>query len=112
MRIDGKFEGEIKTEEDVVIGESGRVKTNIHARTVIVAGTVIGNINVSEEVKLLGTGRVYGNINTPTIIIEKGVIADGHITITNGKSDNIKKLIDDHFSIDKSKQKDIPKEVK
>ena len=44
LKIDGKFEGEIKTDDELVVGESGKVKTNIEARSVVVAGVVVGNI--------------------------------------------------------------------
>jgi len=44
LQIDGRFEGDIRTDEHVLVGETGKVKTDIVARRVIVAGTVIGNI--------------------------------------------------------------------
>ena len=56
LRIDGKFEGEIKTDEELVVGETGKVKTNIDAKSVVVAGTVIGNIKADEEVQI---GRAH-----------------------------------------------------
>ena len=37
LKIDGKFEGEIKTDEELVVGEKGRVKTDIYAKSVVVA---------------------------------------------------------------------------
>ncbi len=97
LRIDGKFEGEIKTEEELVVGESGRVKTNIHAKSVVIAGTVIGNIKAENEVTLLGTGKIKGDISTPVITVQKGVVADGKITITGGHKGNIGKIIEDKY---------------
>ena len=93
LRIDGKFEGEIKTDEELVVGETGKVKTNINAKSVVVAGTVIGNIKAEREVTLLGTGRIMGDIITPVINIQKGVIAEGRISITGGQRSDIKKII-------------------
>ncbi len=97
LRIDGKFEGEIRTDEELVVGETGKVKTNINAKSVVIAGTVIGNIKAENEVTLLETGRVNGDITTPILIIQKGVVADGRITITGGQKTDIKKLIDDSY---------------
>ncbi len=97
LRIDGKFEGEIKTDEELIVGETGKVKTNINAKSVIIAGTVIGNIIAENEVTLLETGRVNGDITTPVLTIQKGVIADGRITITGGQKSDIKKLIEDSY---------------
>ena len=114
LRVDGKFEGEIMTDEELVIGETGRVKTNIEARSVIVAGTVIGNIKAKEEVKLLETGKVNGDIVTPILTIERGVVTDGHITITGGQRSDVTKLIEEYYLKDdvQAKQKEKFKEAK
>ncbi len=97
LRIDGKFEGEIKTDEELVVGETGKVRTNIDARSVVIAGAVIGNIRAEDEVKLLETGMVLGDIITPTLTIQRGVIAQGNITITGGQKKDVKKLIEESY---------------
>jgi len=94
LRIDGKFEGEIKTDEELVVGETGKVKTNIHAKNVVVAGTVIGNIVADEEVKLLETAKVLGDIETPILTVQRGVVSHGVVTITGGQKKDVKKLIE------------------
>ena len=98
LRIDGKFEGEIKTDEELVVGETGRVKTNIEAKAVVVAGTVIGNITAKEEVKLLENAKVLGDIITPAITIQRGVIMQGSVKITGGAKREPKAAIEDAFN--------------
>lgn len=98
LRIDGKFEGEIKTDEELVVGETGKVKTNIHAKNVVVAGTVIGNIIADDEVKLLETAKVLGDIETPILTVQRGVIAHGMVTITGGQKKDVKKLIEESYA--------------
>jgi len=98
LRIDGKFEGEIKTDDELVVGVTGRVKTDIVARSVVVAGTVIGNIRADEEVKLLETGKVLGDITAPAISIQRGVVAHGTINITGGHKKDPAKIIEDAYS--------------
>jgi cytoskeletal protein CcmA (bactofilin family) len=73
------------------------VKTDIIARRVIVAGTLIGNILASEEVSLLHTGKVLGNIATPKLTVEPGVITEGKVSITSGQADDAKKIIEESF---------------
>lgn len=109
LRIDGKFEGEIKTEEEVVVGKTGRVKTNINAKSVVVAGIVIGNIYAKNEITLLETGRISGDIVTPVITIQNGAISQGHITITGDQKVDIKKLIDESYD---NKQVERPVKLK
>jgi cytoskeletal protein CcmA (bactofilin family) len=95
--IEGKFQGDIKTDDQLVVGPTGKVKTDIVARKVTVAGTLIGNIIASEEVTLLHTGKVLGNINTPKLTVEPGVITEGKVTITSGQTDDAHKIIEESF---------------
>ncbi len=95
--IEGKFDGEIKTEDHLTVGPSGKVKTNIYARRVTIAGILIGNITASEEVNLLENGRVLGNINTPKLNVEDGVLVQGMVTISNGRPENVSQLIRESF---------------
>ncbi len=95
--IEGKFQGDIRTDDQLIVGPTGRVKTDIQARRVTVAGTLIGNIAASEEVTLLHTGKVLGNIITPKLTVEPGVITEGKVTITSGQTDDAKKIIEESF---------------
>jgi cytoskeletal protein CcmA (bactofilin family) len=98
LQIDGRFEGEIKTQDRLVVGETGKVKTDIFARRVVVGGTVIGNIEAEEEVTLLSTGRVFGNITAPRVSIEEGVVVKGEISISAGQKKDIKSVIEESFN--------------
>ncbi|MFC1504139.1 polymer-forming cytoskeletal protein [Spirochaetota bacterium] len=98
IRIDGKFSGSIKADDHIIIAENGKVKTNILAKRVTVAGTLIGNINATEQVILLDTGRVLGNISAPKVDVHQGVVTKGEIIITGGQKKDIDKLIKDSFN--------------
>ncbi|MBN8218626.1 MAG: polymer-forming cytoskeletal protein [Spirochaetes bacterium] len=93
LQISGKFEGELHTEDHLIIAEPGKVKTNITSRKVTVAGTLIGNIDATEEVVLMATGRVMGNITTPVFSLQKGGISKGEVIITGGQSKDVDKMI-------------------
>jgi cytoskeletal protein CcmA (bactofilin family) len=95
--IEGKFTGDIRTDDHLIVGPSGKVRTDIVARRVTVAGTLIGNIAASEEVTLLHTGKVLGNITTPKLTVEPGVVTEGRVSITAGQAEDAKKLIEDSF---------------
>lgn len=100
IRIEGKFQGDIKTEDQLIIAPTGKVKTDIIARRVTVAGTLIGNITASEEVNLLETGKVLGNITTPKLNVEPGVITEGKVIITSNSSADVSTLIKDSYGDD------------
>ena len=119
IMIEGKFQGDIRTDDQLIVGPTGKVKTDIQARKVTIAGTLIGNISASEEVTLLHTGKVLGNIVTPKLSVEQGVITEGKVTITSGQSDDARKIIEESFgtetedafsSIIKEKKRDKTKE--
>jgi cytoskeletal protein CcmA (bactofilin family) len=98
LKIDGKFEGEIKTDDELVVGETGKVRTNIDAKSVVVAGTVIGNISAREDVRLLETAKVLGDITAPNINIMRGVVFKGSLNITGGQKKDPQKLIEDSYN--------------
>ena len=99
FQVDGKFEGEIRTEEHLFIGETGKVKTDvIRAKRITVAGVVLGDVEALEEVKLLSTGRVLGNVTSPQLTMEPGVVIKGSINITAGQKKDVDKLIEDAFN--------------
>ena len=89
IQIEGKFEGEIITDGDVIVGPTGQAKTNITTRKVVIAGTLIGNIYASEEVHLMQSGKVLGNINTPKLNLEPGVVTSGNVTISSDEPDSV-----------------------
>jgi cytoskeletal protein CcmA (bactofilin family) len=97
LEIDGRFEGDIKTKEHLIVGETGKVKTDISAKRVTVGGTVIGNIDADEEVSLLSTGRILGNIRAPKVNIEDGVVVEGEISISGGQKKGIRSIIEESF---------------
>jgi cytoskeletal protein CcmA (bactofilin family) len=97
LKIDGRFQGEVRTRDQLIVGENGRVKTDITARRVQIAGTVIGNIEAAEEVHLLGTGRLLGNIRAPRVRIEDGVVMQGEVSITGGEGREPRSAVEESF---------------
>ena len=89
IRIEGKFQGDIQTDGDVIIGPTGQAKTDIVTAKVVVAGTFIGNIQATEEVYVAQTGKVLGSITTPKLTLEPGVITSGNVTITQDQPENV-----------------------
>jgi len=77
VRIDGKFNGEIHTDDVVIIGETAEVNAEINAGEVIISGTVRGNVYAKNNLEILAPAKVYGNILTPRLTIQEGVIFDG-----------------------------------
>ena len=98
LRVDGKFEGDALEVDQLFIGQTGRIKTNINAVNVVVEGLVIGNIKASTRVMLLPTARILGDIRTPELIIQNGVILEGRCIISNDLNQSARTLIENLYS--------------
>src|SRR5512146_1293067 len=77
VRIDGKFNGTIVTNDVLVVGEGAKVSAEISCGTVIVHGEIVGNVKAKTSVELHQPAKMKGNIETPSLMIEKGVTFEG-----------------------------------
>ena len=77
VRIDGRFRGEVFTDDVLVIGEGAIVEAEVDVGEVIIQGTVVGNIKAKRSIEIHAPGRVKGDIHTPSLQIDKGVIFEG-----------------------------------
>jgi cytoskeletal protein CcmA (bactofilin family) len=77
VRIDGRFKGEVFSDDVLVIGEGAIVEAEIDVGEIIVQGTVLGNIKAKRSIEVHAPGRVKGDIHTPSLQIDKGVMFEG-----------------------------------
>ena len=77
VRIDGKYSGQIQTDEILIIGASARVNAEISAGTVVISGTVEGIIRATSVVELHKGAKVKGTIEAPNVTMEREVTFDG-----------------------------------
>lgn len=84
-RIDGKVDGEVTANGELLIGEKGVVRANISATRVRVLGQVIGDIECEEHLELGRGAEVHGNIKSPSLVIEDGVMFQGFCTMYSEK---------------------------
>jgi len=77
VRIDGKFKGEVFSDDVLVIGEGAVVEAQIDIGDVIIQGTVIGNVTAKRSIEIHAPGRVKGDLHTPQLQVDKGVIFEG-----------------------------------
>ena len=78
VRVDGSFEGEIVSDDTLIIGEGAEVHASLDVATVVIYGSVYGNIRATNCVELHAPGRLVGNIISPSLVVERGAIFDGN----------------------------------
>ena len=77
IRLDGRFKGEIKGGESLIIGQEGVVEAEINVPYVIILGKVKGNIFAEKKVHIHSKGMVDGIIQSPNLVIDEGGIFNG-----------------------------------
>ena len=93
LRVDGCYEGDKLEVDNVIIGQTGKVKSNIKSIAAVIEGIVVGNIEASSRVMLMPTSRVLGEIRTPELIIQNGVMLEGLCVIAPNPQTNPKETI-------------------
>src|SRR2546425_13154775 len=63
VMLNGKFKGEIISNDTLIIGEKAVVNASIRAGIVLINGEVVGNVVAGERVELRGTARVLGDVD-------------------------------------------------
>jgi cytoskeletal protein CcmA (bactofilin family) len=88
VRIEGQQTGDIDCTGDVIVGENGRVRSNISARDVVIAGHVQGNVSAKGKISVTSTGTLNGNILTLAFTIEEGGVFQGTSKMESPKPAN------------------------
>lgn len=77
VRVDGRLEGEIYTDGNLIIGQKAVITAKIQAGTITCQGRITGDIEAKGQVRLLNPAVFNGSITTPSISIDEGVLFNG-----------------------------------
>lgn len=86
--IQGNVEGTINLKQNnLTIGQDGKVNANIHAHTIIVEGSLKGDVYGEEKVIIKKTGNVHGNVSAPRVSLEDGAKFKGSMDMDYKRSE-------------------------
>lgn len=87
VRIDGKLEGEVVSNDILIVGESAILDADISVGTLVAKGYIKGNISAAKKIEIRSDSKIIGNIKTSVLIIEEGAIFEGQCEMMskNGK---------------------------
>ena len=77
VRVDGRLEGEIYTDGNLIIGQKAVITARIEAGTVTCQGRINGEVEAKNRVKLLSPAIFEGSIVTPLLSMDDGVLFNG-----------------------------------
>jgi cytoskeletal protein CcmA (bactofilin family) len=83
IRIDGDYEGQIETEQELVVTADAKVEATVHAASITVAGQLNGQINCQGRLEILPTGRVSGQIDAGKFVVHEGAYLGGQVRMTS-----------------------------
>ena len=86
LLVQGRVEGSIElSDNEVSVGQSGRVTADVNAKIVKIDGEVTGDISGGEKVVISKSGNVRGNIVAPRVTLEDGAKFKGSIDMDPGE---------------------------
>jgi len=77
IRIDGKFEGKIQVEGNVIVGQDAVIKADIQAKSISIGGKVTGNVDCQEKVEIFPSGSLEGKVKASDLTIAEGAFFNG-----------------------------------
>ncbi len=78
VRIEGKIEGEIYSDDTLVVADGGEVRGRINVGTLVVTGGLVeATIHAVKAVEIHPGGHVRGEVVAPEFQIERGAVFQG-----------------------------------
>ena len=90
FRIDGNFEGKLKCEAKVIIGEGGRFEGDIDCVNAVVEGHFKGQLNVSEVLYVKESAVIHGEVVTGKLVVQSGSIFEVKCKMTGQNTPDTK----------------------
>lgn len=82
LLVDGVVEGKVELDgADLQVGQTGTIRADATARTVLIEGALHGNLKASDKIEIRKTGSLEGDIVTVGISIQEGAVFRGSVDI-------------------------------
>jgi cytoskeletal protein CcmA (bactofilin family) len=73
----GSFDGDLVCPGELHVGAEARVRADIEAHDLVIAGHVIGNVVIQGRLKIIATGRLEGDAHVGSLIVQEGGVHFG-----------------------------------
>ena len=82
VRIEGRFRGEVRSVELVVVGEDGIIEGKVSAPRLLIMGELRGDLIGCDRVVIGPRAKVFGNIEARSLTVAEGAYLDGNIRMS------------------------------
>jgi cytoskeletal protein CcmA (bactofilin family) len=89
FRIDGKFEGKIRSGSELILGDTADVTGDIEIGRLSINGTLKGTVRARERIELHARARVEADLSTPILKIEEGARFEGSCRMGEEAKSNV-----------------------
>ncbi len=76
-QILGSFDGDVTCPGELLVGSEARLRADIEAHDLVIAGHVHGNVIVRGRLKLTTTARLEGDAHVGSLIVQEGGVHFG-----------------------------------
>jgi cytoskeletal protein CcmA (bactofilin family) len=80
LEIQGRVEGEVDVDGEVVVAEGALVKADVSARRIVVRGAIAGALSAREAVRLEEGARLVGDVRAPSFALAEGALMRGQVS--------------------------------
>ncbi|MEI7895109.1 MAG: polymer-forming cytoskeletal protein [Myxococcales bacterium] len=77
--VHGTLRGKLETKEHVSVEQGAVVEADVTSNTLMLAGTLTGNVSSGERVDLQSSAKLVGNVRTARITIADGAQFKGNV---------------------------------
>jgi cytoskeletal protein CcmA (bactofilin family) len=80
-QIMGVVDGHVACPGELLVGSEARVRADIDARDLVIAGRVQGNVVVRGRLKITSTGRLDGDAQVGSLVVQEGGVHFGMLHV-------------------------------
>ena len=94
VRIDGRFEGNIRSEKDgtLIVSEGAFIKGEVSVPNLVLHGDINGDVHASSSLKIGAKGVLNGDVQYKVLSLDEGASMNGRCSRIEEGSANVTKI--------------------
>lgn len=80
-QVNGTFDGDLSCPGELLVGSEARIRADIEAHDLVLAGHVHGNVVIRGRLKITSTGRLEGDAHVGSLVVQEGGVHFGLLRV-------------------------------